>query len=86
MTIMQNTDNNIGTRMSWEDIAKTYPNMFVVLEDYQTSKKATSGILRGVGKTREELIPLMQQYAKTGNKLWSFYTTETMGFNSLWIT
>ena len=79
------TDTNIGRRMTWEEIAKTYPDMFVALEDYKTSKKETSGILRGVGKTQEELIPLMQRYAETGNKLSSFYTTEKMGFNSLWM-
>ena len=83
--MVANTDVNIGRRMSWEEIAKTYPDMFVALEDYRTSKKSTNGILRGVGKTQEELIPLMQQYAKMGNKLWSFYTTEKMGFNSIWI-
>ncbi len=37
-----NIDSNIGTRMSWEEIAKTYPDMFVALEDYQTSKKVNN--------------------------------------------
>ncbi len=78
-------DNVIGTRMTWNEIAKQYPDMYVALEDYQTSKDLTTGILRGVGKTREDLIPLMQKYAKAGNKLWCFYTTENMRFNGLWL-
>ena len=78
-------DNVIGTRMTWKEIAKRYPDMYVALEDYQTSKDLTTGILRGVGKTREDLIPLMQEYAKAGNKLWCFYTTENMRFNGLWL-
>jgi len=76
-------DKNIGTRMLWDEIAKTYPDMFVALEDYRTSKLETSGILRGVGRTMDELIPIMKEYAEKGNKLSSFYTTEKMGFNGL---
>ncbi len=83
--MVSNTDVNIGRRMSWEEIAKTYPDMFVALEDYQTSKKSTSGILRGVGKTRDVLIPLLKDFTNKGIRLSCFYTTETMGFNGLWL-
>ena len=83
--MVANTDVNIGRRMSWEEIAQTYPDMFVALEDYRTSKKSTNGILRGVGKTQEELIPLMKEFASKNNLLSCFYTTEDMGFNALWL-
>ena len=49
--------------------------------DMQTSN--TSGVLRGVAKTRDELIPLLKKYASEGNYLSCFFTTETMGFNVL---
>ena len=84
--MVANTDANIGRRMSWEEIAQTYPDMFVALEDYRTSKKATNGILQGVGKTRDELLPILKDYATKGIKLSCFYTTETMGFNGLWLS
>ncbi len=82
--MVANTDVNIGRRMSWEEIAKTYPDMFVALEDYHSAKSDTSGILRGVAKEEEELFPLMTHYAKAGNKLWCFFTTESLENNGLW--
>ena len=77
-------NRNIGKRMSWEEIKKTYPEMYVALEDYHSAKSDTSGILRGVAEDEETLFPLLTRYAEAGNMLWCFYTTESLEYNGLW--
>lgn len=77
-------DKNIGTRMDWKDIAKTYPDCYVGLSDWINTGKTIIGILKYVCRNDEERLNNMRTSTENGEGLFWAYTTLPAGGTGLW--
>ena len=68
----------IGKRLDWDQLSTLFPDRFVALDQYRDDGHSVSGVLVFVGKTRQEVTPVLREWADKGNKLSCLYTTESM--------
>lgn len=81
--MVEGAEKYIGKTMDWNEIVSLFPDCFVALDDYKSTKAKTTAKLVFVCKKEDDMIDILEKYAENGNKLHTSYTTESEEWNGL---